>query len=59
MASTDHLKPLFNRRLLAEALRAEPLEPSEAQRQIASDWAQGAATGALLKEKERRCRDPS
>ncbi|WP_296805889.1 hypothetical protein [Thiocapsa sp.] len=44
----DYLKPLFNPRLLAEALRELPPSPTDAQRAIALSWAAGAANGSLL-----------
>ncbi|WP_373510004.1 Eco57I restriction-modification methylase domain-containing protein [Thiocapsa sp.] len=49
----DYLKPLFNPRLLAEALREQPSSPDDAQRAIASSWAAGAANGSLLGRKEK------
>jgi hypothetical protein len=52
----DYLKPLFNRRLLADALRELPPYPDDAQRAIASSWAAGAANGGLLGRKENPCK---
>ena len=49
----DHLKPLFNRRLLAEALREIPQVLDDEQRKIAASWATSAASGALLGQKEK------
>jgi hypothetical protein len=49
----DHLKPLFNRRLLAEALRERPQSIDDEQRKIAASWAASAASGALLGQKEK------
>jgi hypothetical protein len=48
----DYLKPLFHRRLLADALRELPPAPDDAQRAIALSWAAGAANGSLLGRKE-------
>ncbi len=53
MAVTDHLKPLFNKRLLQDALRAASPPITDGQRQIAIAWARSAATGALAQQKER------
>lgn len=53
MPSTDYLKPLFNKRLLQEALRSASLTITDEQRQIARDWAHSAATGALARQNER------
>jgi hypothetical protein len=49
----DHLKPLFNRRLLAEALRETPQFLDDEQRRIAASWATSAANRALLGQKEK------
>ena len=49
----DFLKPLFNRRMLADALREQPPSPDDAQRTIALSWAAGAANGSLLGKKEK------
>jgi hypothetical protein len=48
-----HQKPLFHRRLLAEALRPWAGEPSPAQREIAAKWAQAAQRLAAHGIKER------
>jgi type I restriction-modification system DNA methylase subunit len=49
----DYLKPLFNRRLLADALRELPPVPDDAQRTIALNWAASVAKGRLLGQKEK------
>jgi hypothetical protein len=53
MPVTDHLKPLFNSRLLAEAVGERPAALDEEQRRIAASWAASAANGALLGQKEK------
>ena len=49
----DYLKPLFNRRLLADALRELPPVLDDAQRTIALNWAASAARGRLLGQQEK------
>lgn len=49
----DYLKPLFNRHLLADALRELPPAPDDAQRAIARNWAVSAARGGLPGQKEK------
>ena len=49
----DYLKPLFNRHLLADALRELPPAPDDAQRAIARNWATSAARGGLPGQKEK------
>lgn len=46
-------RPLFNPRLLAEALREIPQVLDDGQRKIATGWAASAANGALLGQKEK------
>jgi hypothetical protein len=53
MSNTDHLKPLFNRRLLREALRTHPLALDAAQRALLAAWAASAATRALIGKTEQ------
>ncbi|MBK5964296.1 restriction endonuclease [Thiocystis minor] len=53
MPSTDHFKPLFNRRLLDEAQRGFTPVLDEEQRRIVAGWAASAGTGALLGQKEK------
>jgi hypothetical protein len=53
MPVTDHLKPLFNARLLGEALREAPAALNDERRRIAATWAASAASGALLGQKEK------
>ena len=53
MPATDHLKPLFNARLLGEAIKASPMTPDAEQHQIAANWAASAASGALLGQQEK------
>ena len=54
MPVRDHFKPLFNARLLREALEAVHLECSEVQIAIAQRWANSARGGALLASKEKQ-----
>jgi hypothetical protein len=53
MRPQDYLKPLFNRRLLGEALRDIPPPFDEEQGRIAASWAASVASGALLSQKEK------
>ncbi|WP_295579156.1 DNA methyltransferase [uncultured Lamprocystis sp.] len=53
MSATDHLKPLFNARLLDDALREIPKALDDEQRRIAASWAASAASGALVGQKEK------
>jgi hypothetical protein len=50
----QHFKPLFNARLLREALEAAHVECSQAQRAVAQRWADSARSGALLASKEKQ-----
>ena len=50
MPATDHLKPLFNARLLGEAIKASPMTPDAEQHQIAANWAASAARFGVLQQ---------
>ncbi len=58
MNSSEYLKPLFNKRLLQEALINSSLVVTEAQRLIAKNWASAASCGALFKQNERQLQGP-
>ena len=50
----QNFKPLFNARLLREALEAAHTECTDGQRAIAERWAESARGGALLASKEKQ-----
>ncbi|MEA3644131.1 MAG: hypothetical protein VBE63_30040, partial [Lamprobacter sp.] len=50
----DPFKPLFNARLLSEALEAAHIECNPVQAEIAQRWANSAASGALGSVKEKQ-----
>ena len=54
MPSQDHFKPLFNARLLREALEAAHVQCADTQSRIAEHWADSARSGALLASKEKQ-----
>ncbi len=53
MAHQDSFKPLFNRRLLREAVNQHPVNLDEEQRTLALNWAASATGPALLGQKEK------
>ncbi|MCF7993535.1 MAG: Eco57I restriction-modification methylase domain-containing protein [Chromatiaceae bacterium] len=54
MLARNHFKPLFNARLLSEALEAAHIECGLAQTEIAQRWANSASSGALGSVKEKQ-----
>jgi hypothetical protein len=50
----DPFKPLFNARLLSEALEAAHIQCGLAQTEIAQRWADSAGSGALGSVKEKQ-----
>lgn len=54
MPARDHFKPLFNARLLRDALAAAHIACDAHQRAVAERWAESAASGALLAGKEKQ-----
>ncbi len=53
MSATDPFKPLFNRRLLADAILGIDPRLDDEQRRIAASWSASAADGSLLGRKEK------
>jgi hypothetical protein len=53
MANPDRFKPLFNRRLLQEAVARHPVHLDEEHRKQASNWAASAAGQSLMGQKEK------
>ncbi len=49
----DYFKPLFHKRLLAEALGDSMPRPDAAQLALATSWATSAVNGSLLSQKEK------
>ncbi len=54
MPARDHYKPLFNARLLGEALDAAHIACAPTQTEIAQRWADSAGSDALSASKEKQ-----